>query len=72
MDAPAAPNLAPAGADKPSLPLFDVPLIEATPESLAGYGELIDSAAARDIEIVRWPQPDASVMPMPNRNPPSR
>ena len=53
-----APNLAPEAADKPSLPLFEVPLIEATPVSLEGYGEVLDAQDARDIEIVRWPQPD--------------
>ena len=53
-----APNLAPKASDKPSLPLFVVPLIEATAESLRGYGEFIDAQDAREIEIVRWPQPD--------------
>lgn len=53
-----APNLAPSAAEQPSLPLINVPLIEATPESLKGYGEIIDTQDAREIEIVRWPQPD--------------
>ena len=58
MDAIVAPNLAPKAADKPTLPLHNVPLVEATPSSLEGYGELIDTQDAREIEIVRWPQPD--------------
>lgn len=32
-----------------------IPIIEATPESLKGYGELVDSYEDFDIEIVRWP-----------------
>ncbi len=58
MDAPVAPNLAPKAAEKPTLPLHHVPLVEATPESLQGYGELIEAQDSRDIEIVCWPQPD--------------
>ena len=42
-------------ADKPRLPLHDVPLIEASAETLDGYGCLVDSAEGFDIEIVRWP-----------------
>ncbi len=41
--------------DKPSLPLVEVPLIEATDDSLQGYGCLVDDPDAFDIEIVRWP-----------------
>ncbi|MEQ9325666.1 MAG: ureidoglycolate lyase [Rhodospirillales bacterium] len=41
--------------DKPSLPLVDVPLIEATPETLEGYGCLVDDADDCQVEIVRWP-----------------
>jgi hypothetical protein len=41
--------------EKPSLPLFAVPLIEATPESVQGYGRLVDDPADCEIEIVRWP-----------------
>tara|TARA_Y100001934_G_scaffold42017_1_gene50489 strand:- start:9314 stop:10042 length:729 start_codon:yes stop_codon:yes gene_type:complete len=33
----------------------DMPLTEATPESLAGYGCLVADADEVDIEIVRWP-----------------
>ena len=58
MDAVVAPNLAPKAAEKPTLPLHHVPLVEATPESLQGYGELIEAQDSRDIEIVCWPQPD--------------
>lgn len=32
-----------------------IPVIEATAESLEGYGELIHSPEERDIEVVRWP-----------------
>ena len=32
-----------------------MPVIEATAEALAGYGRLVDDAAACKIEIVRWP-----------------
>lgn len=41
--------------EKPSLPLFDVPLIEATAESVKGYGCLVDDPADIEIEITRWP-----------------
>jgi hypothetical protein len=40
---------------KPSLPLHRVPLIEASDESLEGFGYLVDDPDACDIEIVRWP-----------------
>lgn len=39
----------------PSLPLVDVPLDEATPENVAGYGQLVHVPGAFDIEIVQWP-----------------
>ena len=42
-------------SDKPSLPLVDVPLIVATPDSVAGYGRLVDNADGCEIEIVQWP-----------------
>lgn len=42
-------------ADKPSLPLHDVPLIHATNETLEGYGYLVDSPDDCQVEIVRWP-----------------
>jgi hypothetical protein len=41
--------------EKPSLPLHEVPLIDATTESTRGYGYLVDDYHACDIEIVRWP-----------------
>lgn len=44
-------------ADKPSLPQVKVPLIEATEESVRGYGCLVDDPADFSIEIVRWPAP---------------
>ena len=42
-------------SEKPSLELFDVPLIGATPQSVAGYGCLVDDPDTFEIEIVRWP-----------------
>ncbi|MCG8491809.1 MAG: ureidoglycolate lyase [Sneathiellales bacterium] len=51
----AAPNYIFDAKDKPSLPLHDVPLIEATEESVQGYGALVDDPSTFDIEIVRWP-----------------
>lgn len=42
-------------SDKPSLPLHSVPLIEATDESLHGYGCLVADPKDFEIEIVRWP-----------------
>ena len=41
--------------EKPSLPLFPVPLIEATAANLQGYGHLVEDPADCAIEIVRWP-----------------
>ena len=41
--------------DKPSLALHPVPLVEATTQSLDGYGYLVDSHDNFEIEIVRWP-----------------
>lgn len=41
--------------DKPSLPLHDVPLIEATDESVKGYGRMVDDPEDCPIEITRWP-----------------
>lgn len=40
----------PAGLSRVSMPVR-----QATPESLAGYGRLIDDPAQCEIEIVRWP-----------------
>tara|TARA_R110000787_G_scaffold16622_70_gene51988 strand:- start:16036 stop:16689 length:654 start_codon:yes stop_codon:yes gene_type:complete len=42
-------------AEKPSLPLFDVPLVEATDDSVREYGRMVDDPADCDVEIVRWP-----------------
>jgi hypothetical protein len=36
----------------------EAPLVEATPETLAGYGRLVDDFDGCEIEIVRWPAPD--------------
>ena len=50
-----APRYLFEAAEKPSLPLVAVPLIEATEASLAGYGCLVDDPEALEVEIVRWP-----------------
>lgn len=42
-------------SEKPTLPLHEVPLIEATAETTRGYGRLVADPADIDIEIVRWP-----------------
>jgi len=42
-------------AEKPSLPLHQVPLVVATDESLKGYGHLVDNHEGFEIEITRWP-----------------
>lgn len=52
-----APNLKPDGADLPVLPEFALKLVEATAETLRGYGELVDHQDQRPVEIVRWPAP---------------
>ena len=47
-------------AYKPSIGVtryVEAPLVEATPETLAGYGRLVDDFDACQIEIVRWPAP---------------
>ena len=42
-------------ADKPARPTVTVPVIEATPARLEGYGRLVDDPDECEIEIVRWP-----------------
>jgi hypothetical protein len=39
----------------PGMRTVRIPVVEATPESLQGYGVLVDDPAAQKIEIVRWP-----------------
>jgi len=41
-----------------ALPWYDLTLVEATPESLDGYGALVDDPDGFPIEIVTWPKPD--------------
>ena len=41
--------------EKPSLPLVQVPLIEASDESVKAYGCLVDDYSGFEIEIVQWP-----------------
>ncbi len=55
LDVRPTPNLSPRAEDMPSLPVRDIPLVEATARSLAGYGELVETPDARTIEIARWP-----------------
>ncbi|MEM7118213.1 MAG: hypothetical protein AAF614_37645 [Chloroflexota bacterium] len=38
-----------------SLPWHQVPLVRATPESLEGYGQLVDDYQDFELEIVTWP-----------------
>src|SRR6478736_4032328 len=38
-----------------ALPWHEVPLVRATPVSLAGYGELVDDPEDFPVEIVTWP-----------------
>ena len=51
----AAPQYIFDAREKPSLPLFQVPLIEATDQSVREYGCLVDDPDHFDIQIVRWP-----------------
>ena len=44
--------------EKPSLDIFQVPLIEATNISVNNYGLLVDNPDDYEIEIVTWPAPD--------------
>jgi hypothetical protein len=48
-------DLSPDPSDLAVLPGHEIPLVAASAESLAGYGELIGSADERAVEIVRWP-----------------
>ncbi|HEY4162602.1 MAG TPA: ureidoglycolate lyase [Dongiaceae bacterium] len=48
-------NLKPEGMVMPDFPIIDLPLIEGTAASLAGYGEIVDNPETHRIEIVRWP-----------------
>lgn len=50
-----APNYMFEAKEKPSLDLFEVPLVEATAESVKGYGFLVDDPDGFEVEIVRWP-----------------
>lgn len=42
-------------SEKPDLPLFDVPLVVATEDTVKGYGAMVDHPDDLQIEIVRWP-----------------
>ena len=39
------------------LPWVNVPVVRATPETLDGYGKLVDNPDDCEIEIVTWPAP---------------
>lgn len=54
MDAQ-APQYIFDAAEKPSLPLHEVPLVVATEETVKGYGCLVDDPDSFAIEIVQWP-----------------
>ena len=51
----ARPNYMFDASEKPSLNLFEVPLVVATDDTVQDYGCLVDDPAKFDIEIVRWP-----------------
>lgn len=51
----AAPVYLFSADEKPRLDLLEVPLVEATEQSLNGYGYLVDDPDQCEIEIVRWP-----------------
>ncbi len=51
----AAPTYIFDARDKPSLPLHRVPLVVASEETVAGYGQMVDDPAGFAIEIIRWP-----------------
>ena len=42
-------------SEKPSLPWHQVPLIDATDDTVRGYGSLVDDPAHFQIEIKQWP-----------------
>jgi ureidoglycolate lyase len=50
-----APNYMFDASEKPSLELFEVPLIKATDESVNAYGCLVDDPENFEIEIKQWP-----------------
>jgi hypothetical protein len=52
---PTAPQYLFEPDEKPDLPLFEVPLVKATDESVKGYGCLVGDPENFDIEIVTWP-----------------
>lgn len=44
-----------SSSDQRSISVVHVPLVEATPETLKGYGSLVNDYEAAEIEIVTWP-----------------
>ncbi len=42
-------------SSKPSLPTYEVPLLQATEQTLKGYGCFVDDPDTFEIEITRWP-----------------
>jgi len=53
-----APEYLFEASEKPTLDLVEVPLIEATEESVRGYGRLVDDPDRCEIEISTWPAQD--------------
>jgi len=49
------PNLRPEGSTMQRLPIKELKLVKGTPETLKGYGEVVDDPQTHRIEIVRWP-----------------
>jgi len=41
----------------PNLKRVTIPIVDATPEKLEGYGQLVSDPNDIDVEIVRWPAP---------------
>lgn len=50
-----APNYMFDAKEKPSLGLCHVPLIDATDQTVEGFGRLVDDPDSCEIEIVQWP-----------------
>lgn len=55
LQATNTPNLRPDAKVMPDMPVHRVPLVKATPETVKGFGIIIDHPDAHKVEIVRWP-----------------
>jgi hypothetical protein len=49
------PTLRPEGSTMQRLPVKELKLVRGTPETLKGFGEIVDDPQTHRIEIVRWP-----------------